>query len=214
MAARYDKAVKMDPLEQAMQVYQMFNNPQNNDLDAILGFVNQQEGRDIQRQTLEQSRALKERELAQEGQKIDILGREANIKQQVAGHKAEITPEQTQALTAIYTDPKSTGPQKLMAKYLLPPGLIQQIDAQASQFAGDIAGPGARPAGAPTQTPIGPVTAGSILGNAARQGFGMEPNTQPFNIMDLLKRLFQTDRPPNAFQPNPDVYSAGPNFNP
>jgi hypothetical protein len=213
MATRYDKAVKMDPLEQAMQVYQMFNSPQNNELDAILGFVQNQQGRELQQQGLNlkreemtQTQGLKERELG-------IQGRQADIEQKKVQHLSDLSPEQTQLFTMIYTDPKSTGPQKLMAKYLLPPGLVQQIDAQASQFAGDIAGPGAGPA-APGQPPIGPVGVGSMLGNAARQGFGMEPNTEPFNIMDLLKKLFQTETPPNAFRPNPDVYSAGPNFNP
>jgi hypothetical protein len=214
MAARYDKAVKMDPLEEAMQVYQMFNSPQNNDLDAILGFVQNQQTREQRRSEFEQSRALKERELGQGERELGIKGRQADIEQKKVQHLSDLSPEQTQALTMVYTDPKSSGPQKLMAKYLLPPGLVQQIDAQASQFAGDIAGPGARPTGAPAQAPIGPVTAGSMLGNAARQGLGMEPNTQPFNIMDLLRKLFQTETPPNAFRPNPDVYSAGPNFNP
>lgn len=212
MATKYDKAVKMDPLQQAMQVYQMFNNPNNNDLDTILGFVQGQQTQQQRQGEFEQSRGLKERELEQGERDIATRGRLADVEEKKLQQAGKLSPEQLQVYTTLYTDSQTPAPMKLMAKSVLPPELVAQIDAQTAQLTGDITGPGraqAQPAAGGAGIPGaggGPVEFGRNLGTAV-QGMFAGPQAQQLMSPEGISLQPAYDVPGNIWEQIMKIFS-------
>jgi hypothetical protein len=201
-----------DPLEQAMQLYQMFSAPQQSQGLDIAKLIASENQADYQDQTLGLKQAEQDEQLRIAQEKNDILQRDVETRAAAANQKAALTPEQLLFLGNSYTDPKTSATQRAVLKRILPPEVIADIETAQQQTATGL-GLGGQPAAGAGQTAAAPITPlsnplafGSELGNQARTAVGLDPNTEPFGFKRLFQMLFGPKQT-TAMQPNPAVYN-------
>lgn len=202
--SRPQRQQKEDPLQTALQLFQMFNQPQEDDsIRLALDLQNKQAEREQQQGQFAQEQALKERQLQSETDyRTGAL--------EVAGQKNALDPSTRQVLHTQYLDPKSTPAQKMSAKLMLPPEDITALDAEIAAQTADLGLGG--PMGEGQAQPA--TGGGGIMENI---GYGQPmagggPTGMGFDIAEMLKRMFT--QPVSGMQPNPDVFSGGrpPNY--
>jgi hypothetical protein len=201
-----------DPLEQAMQLYQMFSAPQQSQGLDIAKLIASENQADYQDRQLGLAETEQNEQLRMAQEKNDILTRDVATREAIANQKAELTPEQLLFLGNSYTDPKTSATQRAVLRRILPPEILADIETAQQQTAtglglnGQPVGPGGQTA-APPVTPLSnPLAFGSELGQQARTAVGLDPNTEPFGFKRLFQMLFGPKQT-TAMQPNPAVYN-------
>ena len=200
---------QVDPLAQAMEIYKMFNQPQaNNELDAILGLIENQQTQQFRQQQLGQQEQEAQALQDYRNRALGLQQEEIDLRRQNVAQESVLTPEQIQALVTAYTDPNSPPAQKIRARFLLDPQLVAQIDAENERLKGEL---GLGGVGAEGGQPVQDAAPGGIMGAIGwgQPMAGGGPVGVGQQLGELLKGLFT--QPTNALRPSPDVFSAGPN---
>jgi len=183
-----------DPVEQAMQLYQMFSAPQQNQGLDIIKLIESENRANFQDQELQLAQQEQQEQIRMAQEKNDLMSRDVATREAIANQKAELTPEQLLFFSDSLTNPKTSPAQRAVLKRILPPELVADIEAQRQAQIGALGLDGQPVQGAAgTQEPVAlsnPLAFGSNLGDQARQALGMEPNTEPFGFMNLFKKLF------------------------